>query len=61
MVGVSVDDLIDFTPELRAEAPRSEELPEGPLFTPPRWAIPTAPGTPTLPNNRVGPTARGIA
>lgn len=37
--GVSVDDLIDFTPELRAEAVKiAEQYTLGPLFTPPIFA-----------------------
>ncbi len=49
--GVSIDDLIDFTPQLRAEA---EELVKkykiGPIFTPPELARPNGPlGTLMLP------------
>ena len=50
--GVSLDDLIDFTPELRA---RAEEIVShyelGPIFTPPVVSRPEGPyGTLTLPN-----------
>ncbi|HWP44853.1 MAG TPA: pyrroloquinoline quinone-dependent dehydrogenase, partial [Blastocatellia bacterium] len=39
--GVSVDDLIDFTPELRAEAEKViKRFRIGPLFTPPSLAVP---------------------
>jgi quinoprotein glucose dehydrogenase len=37
--GISVDDLIDFTPELRAEAVRKiADYRIGPVFTPPTWS-----------------------
>jgi quinoprotein glucose dehydrogenase len=44
--GVSIDDFIDFTPELRAEAvKRAERYTMGPIFTPPvvsKWEGPLA-------------------
>src|SRR3989441_7571783 len=44
--GVSIDDLIDFTPELRAEAVKLASLYKlGPIFTPPvasKWEGPRA-------------------
>ena len=54
--GVSVDDLIDFTPELRAEALAvTKNYRMGPLFTPPSIADPNGTwGTLTLPNNQGG-------
>jgi quinoprotein glucose dehydrogenase len=54
--GVSVDDLIDFTPELRAEALEVvKNYRMGPLFTPPSMADPNGTwGTLTLPNNQGG-------
>ena len=50
--GVSVDDLIDFTPELRAEAvARVASFRLGPIFTPPMVADPNGPyGTLMLPS-----------
>ena len=50
--GVSVDDLIDFTPELRAEAvERVANFRMGPIFTPPVVADPEGPyGTLMLPS-----------
>ena len=50
--GVSVDDLIDFTPELRAEAvARVANFKLGPIFTPPVAADPDGPyGTLMLPS-----------
>ena len=54
--GVSIDDLIDFTPELRAEATKLVSRYQiGPLFTPPvvsRWEGPWA--TLMLPSNTGG-------
>jgi quinoprotein glucose dehydrogenase len=54
--GVSIDDLIDFTPELRAEALELvKRYKIGPLFTPPvvsRWEGPL--GTLMLPSNTGG-------
>ena len=54
--GVSIDDLIDFTPELRAEAIKiASRYKMGPLFTPPvvsKWDGPL--GTLTLPSNTGG-------
>ena len=48
--GVSVDDLIDFTPELRAEALEiAEEYLLGPLYTPPVVEADGVRGTLTLP------------
>src|SRR6185436_18120433 len=54
--GVSVDDLIDFTPELRAEALEVvKNYRMGPLFTPPSMGDPNGTwGTLTLPNNQGG-------
>ena len=54
--GVSVDDLIDFTPELRAEALEVvKNYRMGPLFTPPSLADPNGTwGTLTLPHNQGG-------
>ena len=50
--GVSIDDLIDFTPELRAEAvERVANFRMGPIFTPPVVADPEGPyGTLMLPS-----------
>ena len=50
--GISVDDLIDFTPELRAEAlERVANFRMGPIFTPPAVADPDGPyGTLMLPS-----------
>ena len=54
--GVSIDDLIDFTPELRAEAVELvKRYKIGPLFTPPvvsKWEGPL--GTLMLPSNTGG-------
>ena len=54
--GVSIDDLIDFTPELRAEAVELvKRYKIGPLFTPPvvsKWDGPL--GTLMLPSNTGG-------
>ena len=49
--GVSIDDLIDFTPELRAQAiEQAKAYKLGPLFTPPGLATPDGPiGTLMLP------------
>lgn len=49
--GVSVDDLIDFTPELRAQAlEQAKAYRLGPIFTPPGFATPDGPiGTLMLP------------
>jgi quinoprotein glucose dehydrogenase len=54
--GVSVDDLIDFTPELRAQATALlENYRIGPLFTPPSVARADGTwGTLTLPHNQGG-------
>jgi len=54
--GVSVDDLIDFTPELRAEAlERVASFRMGPIFTPPVVADPAGPwGTLMLPSTGGG-------
>jgi len=54
--GVSVDDLIDFTPELRAEALEVvKKYRMGPLFTPPSMGDPNGTwGTLTLPHNQGG-------
>ena len=49
-VGITVDDLIDFTPELRARALEIIELYVlGPVFTPPSLATATSKGTATAP------------
>jgi quinoprotein glucose dehydrogenase len=59
--GVSIDDLIDFTPELRAEAVKLvERYKIGPLFTPPvvsKWEGPRA--TLMLPNVTGGANWQG--
>ena len=59
--GVSVDDLIDFTPELRAEAVELiKRYKIGPLFTPPvvsKWDGPL--GTLMLPSNTGGTQLAG--
>ena len=54
--GVSVDDLIDFTPELRAEAERIvANYKMGPIFTPPTVSVPEGPwGTLILPSQAGG-------
>ncbi len=54
--GVSIDDLIDFTPELRAEAEeRVANFRMGPIFTPPVVADPEGPyGTLMLPSTGGG-------
>lgn len=54
--GVSIDDLIDFTPALRAEAQAAmASYRTGPLFTPPSIATPTGTfGTLMLPHNQGG-------
>ena len=54
--GVSIDDLIDFTPELRAEAERiAENYRTGPIFTPPTASVPEGPwGTLMLPSQAGG-------
>ena len=54
--GVSVDDLIDFTPELRAEAERiASNYRLGPIFTPPTVSEPDGPwGTLMLPSQAGG-------
>jgi quinoprotein glucose dehydrogenase len=61
--GVSIDDLIDFTPELRAEAIELvKRYKLGPLFTPPvvsKWDGPL--GTLMLPSNTGGPNWPGGA
>jgi quinoprotein glucose dehydrogenase len=61
--GVSIDDLIDFTPELRAEAVKLvSRYRIGPLFTPPvvsRWEGPLA--FIMLPSNTGGPNWPGGA
>jgi quinoprotein glucose dehydrogenase len=61
--GVSIDDLIDFTPELRAEAVELvARYKLGPIYTPPvvsRWESPL--GTLVLPNNNGGPNWPGGA
>ena len=54
--GVSIDDLIDFTPELRAEAVKLvSRYKIGPLFTPPsvsKWEGPLASADGALVNGR---------
>jgi quinoprotein glucose dehydrogenase len=61
--GVSIDDLIDFTPELRAEAIElTKQYKIGPLFTPPvvsQWGGPW--GTLMLPSNTGGVNWPGAA
>jgi quinoprotein glucose dehydrogenase len=61
--GVSINDLIDFTPELRAEAVKLvSRFKLGPIYTPPvvsRWDGPLA--TLVLPNNNGGPNWPGGA
>jgi quinoprotein glucose dehydrogenase len=61
--GVSIDDLIDFTPELRAEAVKLvSRYKIGPLFTPPvvsKWEGPL--GTLMLPNATGGANWQGGA
>ena len=61
--GVSIDDLIDFTPELRAEAVELvKRYKIGPLFTPPvvsKWEGPL--GTLMLPSNTGGTNWPGAA
>jgi len=54
--GVSVDDLVDFTPELRAEAERiMANYRIGPIFTPPTVSVPEGPwGTLMLPSQAGG-------
>ena len=54
--GVSIDDLIDFTPELRAEAERiASNYRIGPIFTPPTVSVPEGPwGTLMLPSQAGG-------
>lgn len=54
--GVSIDDLIDFTPELRAEAERiATNYRIGPIFTPPTVSVPEGPwGTLMLPSQAGG-------
>ncbi len=54
--GVSIDDLIDFTPELRAEAERiAANYRTGPIFTPPTASVPEGPwGTLMLPSQAGG-------
>ncbi len=59
--GVSIDDLIDFTPELRAEAIKQASLFKlGPIFTPPvvsKWEGPR--GTLMLPSSTGGANWQG--
>ena len=54
--GVGVEDLIDFTPELRAEAERIvSNYRMGPIFTPPTVSVPEGPwGTLMLPSQAGG-------
>ena len=54
--GVGVDDLVDFTPELRAEAERIvSNYRMGPIFTPPTVSVPEGPwGTLMLPSQAGG-------
>ena len=61
--GVTVDDLIDFTPELRAEALEiAKQYVLGPLFTPPSVAAPGhTQGTLTLPGAAGGANWNGGA
>jgi quinoprotein glucose dehydrogenase len=61
--GVEIDDLIDFTPELRAEAVKAvQRYKLGPIYTPPvvsRWEGPM--GTLMLPSNTGGANWQGGA
>src|SRR4030095_14635139 len=61
--GVSIDDLIDFTPELRAEAVKFvAKYKIGPLFTPPVVSKIEGPlGTLMLPSAGGGPNRAGRA
>ena len=62
--GVSIDDLIDFTPELRAEAVEGvKKFRIGPIFTPPSLANASdgTSGTLTLPNATGGANWEGGA
>ena len=54
--GVDIDDLIDFTPELRAEAEQiASNYRVGPIFTPPTVSVPEGPwGTLMLPSQAGG-------
>ena len=54
--GVGIDDLVDFTPELRAEAERiASNYRMGPIFTPPTVSVPEGPwGTLMLPSQAGG-------
>ena len=54
--GVGIDDLVDFTPELRAEAERIvSNYRMGPIFTPPTVSVPEGPwGTLMLPSQAGG-------
>ena len=54
--GVGLDDLVDFTPELRAEAERIvSNYRMGPIFTPPTVSVPEGPwGTLMLPSQAGG-------
>mgnify|MGYP001417386516 FL=1 len=54
--GVGIDDLIDFTPELRAEAEQiASNYRVGPIFTPPTVSVPEGPwGTLMLPSQAGG-------
>ncbi|MEE2965366.1 MAG: pyrroloquinoline quinone-dependent dehydrogenase [Acidobacteriota bacterium] len=54
--GVGLDDLIDFTPELRAEAEQiASNYRVGPIFTPPTVSVPEGPwGTLMLPSQAGG-------
>jgi quinoprotein glucose dehydrogenase len=61
--GVSIDDLIDFTPELRAEAVRLvSQYKIGPIFTPPVVSNPNGPlGTLMLPATTGGANWQGAS
>src|SRR4029453_5895660 len=61
--GVSIDDLIDFTPELRAEAVKLvSRYKLGPIYTPPVLSKGEGPlATLVLPNNNGGPNWPGGA
>ena len=60
--GVSEDDLLDFTPELKAEALEiASSYTLGPLFTPPTLVTETHKGTLSLPGSQGGANWQGAA